>query len=72
MSLRIAQIAPLGSGLPPASYGGTELMVLLAEELMRRGHDVTLFAPDDTLTEMRLEAARRTASDRRYGRRLCL
>ena len=55
--LRIAQIAPLWTSLPPATYGGTELMVhLLTEELVRRGHDVTLFAAGDTTTKARLEA----------------
>jgi len=57
MPLRIAQIAPLWTSLPPATYGGTELMVhLLTEELVRQGHDVTLFAAGDTTTAARLEA----------------
>jgi glycosyltransferase involved in cell wall biosynthesis len=56
MSLRIAQIAPLWTRLPPATYGGIELMVhLLTEELVRRGHEVTLFAAGDSVTSARLE-----------------
>ena len=43
--LRIAQIAPLAESVPPRGYGGTERVVSwLAEELVCRGHDVTLFA----------------------------
>jgi glycosyltransferase involved in cell wall biosynthesis len=49
--MRIAMIAPLEIRVPPAAYGGTELVVsLLTEELVRRGHDVTLFASGDSLT----------------------
>ncbi len=55
--LRIAQVAPLWSGIPPETYGGTELMVhLLVEELIRRGHDVTLFATGDSCTSARLRS----------------
>lgn len=43
--MRIAQVAPLWELVPPATYGGTELVVsLLTDELARRGHQVTLFA----------------------------
>jgi hypothetical protein len=43
--LRIAQVAPLYERVPPALYGGTERVVgYLTEELVRRGHRVTLFA----------------------------
>lgn len=49
--MRIAQIAPLAEPVPPALYGGTERVVsLLTEELVRRGHDVTLFASGDSRT----------------------
>jgi glycosyltransferase involved in cell wall biosynthesis len=49
--MRIGMIAPLEIRVPPAAYGGTELVVsLLTEELVRRGHDVTLFASGDSLT----------------------
>ncbi len=53
--LRIAQIAPLWASVPPKSYGGAELMVhWLTEELVRLGHDVTLFASGDSRTSARL------------------
>lgn len=49
--MRIAQIAPLWEQVPPSAYGGTELVVsLLTDELVRRGHDVTLFASADSQT----------------------
>ncbi len=54
-ALRIAQVAPLFEAVPPAGYGGTELVVhLLTEELVRRGHDVTLFASGDSRTSAAL------------------
>jgi glycosyltransferase involved in cell wall biosynthesis len=55
--MKIAQVAPLWEKVPPTTYGGTELVVsLLTEELVRRGHDVTLFASGDSETLARLEA----------------
>ncbi len=55
--LRIAQIAPLYESLPPKLYGGTERIVhYLTEELVRQGHDVTLFASGDSITEAKLIA----------------
>lgn len=60
--MRIAQIAPLWEQVPPVTYGGTELVVsLLTEELVRRGHQVTLFASGDSTTTAQLEAAHPTA-----------
>lgn len=54
-SMRIAQIAPLYEAVPPHTYGGTERIVDgLARELLRRGHDVTLFASGDSQTPGRL------------------
>jgi glycosyltransferase involved in cell wall biosynthesis len=45
--MRIAQIAPLHERVPPPLYGGTERVVsYLTEELVRQGHDVTLFASE--------------------------
>lgn len=55
--MRIAQIAPLWERVPPTTYGGTELVVsLLTEELVRRGHEVTLFASGDSITQAKLES----------------
>jgi glycosyltransferase involved in cell wall biosynthesis len=54
-SMRIAQVAPPFESVPPAGYGGTERVVsVLTEELVERGHDVTLFAPGDSKTKARL------------------
>jgi glycosyltransferase involved in cell wall biosynthesis len=53
--MRIAQIAPLAARVPPKKYGGTERVVYaLTEELVRRGHDVTLFASGDSVTSAKL------------------
>jgi len=49
--LRIAQVAPLYESVPPKLYGGTERVVsYITEELVRRGHEVTLFAAGDSQT----------------------
>ena len=54
--MRIAQISPLAEAVPPKFYGGTERVVSwLTEELVRQGHDVTLFASGDSTTSARLE-----------------
>ncbi len=56
--MRIAQVAPLYESVPPRLYGGTERVVsYLTEELVRLGHDVTLFASGDSETRARLVAA---------------
>jgi glycosyltransferase involved in cell wall biosynthesis len=56
--MRIAQVAPLYERVPPPLYGGTERVVsYLTEELVRMGHDVTLFASGDSETAARLVAA---------------
>src|SRR4051812_30171087 len=53
--MKIAQIAPLMESVPPRLYGGTERIVsYLTEELVRLGHDVTLFASGDSVTSARL------------------
>ena len=55
--MRIAQIAPLYESVPPTYYGGTERVVsYLTEELVRQGHEVTLFASGDSVTQARLVA----------------
>jgi glycosyltransferase involved in cell wall biosynthesis len=56
--MRIAQVSPLYESCPPQLYGGTERVVsYLTEELVRQGHDVTLFASGDSTTEATLRAA---------------
>src|SRR5512132_78902 len=56
--MQIAQVAPLFESVPPKRYGGTERVVsYLTEELVRQGHDVTLFASGDSVTAARLIAA---------------
>ncbi|MFN0072011.1 MAG: glycosyltransferase family 4 protein [Chloroflexota bacterium] len=53
--MRIAQVAPPLEQVPPPKYGGTERVIYaLTEELVRRGHDVTLFASGDSTTSARL------------------
>ena len=56
-SMKIAQRAPLMESCPPQLYGGTERVVsYLTEDLVRQGHEVTLFASGDSITSARLEA----------------
>ena len=53
--MKIAQVAPLAERCPPRLYGGTERIVsYLTEELVRQGHDVTLFASGDSRTAAKL------------------
>jgi len=53
--MRIAQISPLFESVPPSLYGGSERVVSwLTEELVRLGHEVTLFASGDSRTSARL------------------
>jgi len=53
--MRIAQISPLHESVPPQRYGGTERVVhYLTEELVRRGHQVVLFASGDSSTSAEL------------------
>ncbi len=54
---RIGVVPPLWTPVPPKTYGGVELVVhLLTEELVRQGHDVTIFGTGDSRTSARLEA----------------
>jgi glycosyltransferase involved in cell wall biosynthesis len=60
--MKIAQVAPLSESVPPRLYGGTERVVSwLTEELVRRGHVVTLFASGDSKTNATLVPACREA-----------
>lgn len=53
--MRIAQISTLHESVPPTGYGGTERVVhYLTEELVKRGHDVVLFASGDSQTSAQL------------------
>ncbi|MBV6622048.1 MAG: glycosyltransferase family 4 protein [Rivularia sp. (in: Bacteria)] len=55
--MRIAQISPLWERVPPFRYGGIELIVkLLTEELVRRNHEVTLFASGDSIISSKLHS----------------
>jgi glycosyltransferase involved in cell wall biosynthesis len=60
--MKIAQIAPLIESVPPRLYGGTERIVFwLTEELVRQGHEVTLFASADSITSAELVPCTREA-----------
>jgi glycosyltransferase involved in cell wall biosynthesis len=71
--MRIAQVAPLWERVPPPAYGGIELVVsLLTDELVRRGHEVTLFASGDSISLAKIEsvhprAIRLDPSVKEYG-----
>ena len=53
--MKIAQVSPLYESVPPKMYGGTERVVhFLTEELVRQGHEVTLFASKDSVTTAKL------------------
>lgn len=55
--MKIAQVSPLAERVPPVGYGGTERIVAyLSDELIRQGHDLTLFASGDSLTKGELVA----------------
>ena len=55
--MRIAQIAPPWLPVPPAGYGGVEnVIAVLVDGLVERGHDVTLFASGGSATKARLQA----------------
>lgn len=53
--MRIGIVAAPVERIPPKMYGGTERVIsALAEELVHRGHDVTLFASADSKTSAHL------------------
>lgn len=55
--MKIAQVAPLFVPVPPEEYGGTERIVhTLTQELVKRGHDVTLFAAPGSKTSAELHS----------------
>lgn len=60
--MKIAQVAPLYEAVPPIWYGGTERVVsYLTEELIRQGHDVTLFASGESVSAARIVSPVRRA-----------
>jgi glycosyltransferase involved in cell wall biosynthesis len=60
--MRIAEVSPLFESVPPRYYGGTERVVAyLVDELMRQGHQVTLFASGDSVTSAELISPSRVA-----------
>jgi glycosyltransferase involved in cell wall biosynthesis len=62
MNVKIGQVAPLMESVPPRLYGGTERIVsYLTEELVRMGHEVTLFASGDSITSAQLSGCVPTA-----------
>jgi glycosyltransferase involved in cell wall biosynthesis len=66
--MRIAQVAPMYEAVPPHRYGGTERIVsYLTEELVRRGHEVTLFASGDSRTSARLVATTERSLRERFS-----
>jgi len=53
--MKIAQVAPLMESVPPRLYGGTERVVsYLTDELVRLGHEVTLFASGNSVSSANL------------------
>ena len=55
--LKIAQIAPLWETVPPKKYGGIEIMMdKIVNELVKRGHEVTLFASGNSKTKAKLRS----------------
>jgi glycosyltransferase involved in cell wall biosynthesis len=66
--MRIAILSPVWFPVPPTRYGGIEWIVsLLAEGLVRAGHDVTLFASGDSSTAAELAAIYPEAPSEKIG-----
>ena len=66
--MRVAILSPVWFPVPPTRYGGIEWIVsLLAEGLVRAGHDVTLFASGDSSTSAKLEAIYPEAPSEKIG-----
>src|SRR5437588_4690666 len=54
--LRIGLVPPLWARVAPATQGGVEYIVyLLAEGLIKRGHEVTVFTASDSPTIAKVE-----------------
>jgi glycosyltransferase involved in cell wall biosynthesis len=69
--LRIAVLAPPWIPVPPPGYGGIEAVVaLLCDELVARGHDVTLFAAPGSRSRARVHAPLAAPQSRLMGRAL--
>jgi glycosyltransferase involved in cell wall biosynthesis len=67
-ALRIAILGPTWFPVPPDRYGGIEAVVsLLADGLVANGHDVTLFASGDSVTQARLVAVHEVAPSAQIG-----
>jgi hypothetical protein len=66
--MRIAQIAPFSESVPPAVYNARQLFIhFLTEELVRRGHAITLFASADSRTSAALVPGRKAGDRRQSG-----
>jgi glycosyltransferase involved in cell wall biosynthesis len=66
--VRIAVLSPVWFPVPPTRYGGIEWIVsLLAEGLVRAGHEVTLFASGDSSTSARLVSIYDEAPSEKIG-----
>jgi glycosyltransferase involved in cell wall biosynthesis len=67
-ALRIALLAPPWIAVPPPGYGGIEAVVnLLAEALVARAHDVTLFAAPGSRSSARVTSPLETAHPGEIG-----
>ncbi|MBA2952486.1 glycosyltransferase [Nocardioides sp. MAH-18] len=63
--MRIAQVAPLYEAVPPEAYGGTERVIaVLCDGLAAAGHEVTLFGPENSLTDATLQASEQPLRER--------
>ena len=69
--MRIAMIAPVWIPIPPEGYGGIErVLALLVDELVREGHDVTLFAAGPCRTMARQVSSLEEAPTEQMGETL--
>ena len=67
-TLKIALVSPVWLRVPPVTYGGIEIIVgLLADGLVKRGHDVTLFASGDSVTNAKLFSVYKEAQRDQLG-----